>query len=473
VVPLVVGALIAWYARFQSLQNIRQESLRVTKVEFIFGAAVTVGIALLVTVLVGPGLARDSAIGGYHEFYNGSVVSGTVKHDECHRDGSCARHYSCDPYTVRVTDSSAYTDSNGNYHPEQYHYETRYHQCPYVTEELDYVLATNIGKTYVIGDNYFDEHPREWRGGSGIPSGVPTQPPERWTKAVADLRNGMSDPVTGVFSYENFILASDSDLYKEYEGSIEAYQKAGLLPKHTGKLGESDMLFDYDTQALKVQAAGGLKVKNLGEWQNRLMRFNAALGSDLQGDMHIVLLPAAKVSNPDDYITALKAYWDSLGKWSISKNGIILVIGVSPDGKTVEWSRAQTGMPKGNEEMLSALDLKLSGEPFDPGVLLGDVSTNVKKETVKYDLNSGGSIGKIVFHEFPFARACMKCNSAGDKGVGYVDLSELVPITTGAKVLMFCIVFFLSAFLWAALLAFNPVGYLLGEFQSKYRSEYP
>jgi hypothetical protein len=67
----------------------------------------------------------------------------------------------------------------------------------------------------------------------------------------------------------------------------------------------------------------------------------------------------------------------------------------------------------------------------------------------------------------------MKCNSAGDKGVGYVDLSELVPITTGAKVLMFCIVFFLSAFLWAALLAFNPVGYLLGEFQSKYRSEYP
>jgi hypothetical protein len=358
---------------------------------------------------------------------------------------------------------SAVTDSKGNTVAPAYDtYETHYHHCPYATKEIDYVLKDSLGRSVTIGDNYFEPNPHEWRSGEGIPSYVPRQPPSRWLMAKQDIGVGKSDPVTGVFKYANFILASDSDLYKQYDGHVADYQKAGLLPKHTAKLDHDGMMFDYGMQAAKIQAAGGLKVANLSMWQDRLMRFNASLGSELQGDLHVVLVPAFKVSNPDEYISSLKAYWQNLGKWSISKNGIILVIGASTDGSTVAWSRATTGMPGGNGEMLEALKLKLTGTPLDPDVLLGNVGATVHtaggKPKVVYDHNSAGTIGKIVFTDYPFKRPCMKCKGANDKGVGYVDLKDFVPISTGAKILMFGVVLFLSCLVWSAMVLFDPFG---------------
>jgi hypothetical protein len=412
-------------------------------------------LAFFVTQVVGPNLSRASAINGYHEFYNGSVTQAWIAPDVCHRDGSCQHHYTCDHEQI---DHPATYDSKGNMTSPPWT-EDIYHQCPYTKRELAYVLDTNIGKTVVIARGYFDAHPQAWRDSRDVPDDVPRQPPVRWLKARDDLARGLSDPVTGVFLYANYILASDSNLYKDYDGSIKRYKQAGMIPSHTGNRG-GDMLYDYGMRADKVQVVGGLRLSNLSTWQDRLMRFNAALGSTLQGDMHIVLVPANKVSDPDEYITALKASWTRLGKWSISKNGIILVLGASPDGKTVIWSRAATGMPYGNGEMLEALKLQLNPMPLDPTVLLGQVTANVRqvgdKLEVKYDPTSSGAIGQIVFTKFPFARACMKCTSKGDKGTGYVDLKDLVPITTGAKILMFCIVLFLSLLFWAAMAMFDP-----------------
>ena len=274
----------------------------------------------------------------------------------------------------------------------------------------------------------------------------------------------MSDSVTGVFKYPNFILASESDLYEEYSDNIAEYQKDGLLPKHTAKLG-NDVLYDYDMKATKLQAVGGLKVNNIPQWNDRLMRLNSALGSDLQGDMHVVLMPANKVSNPDDYIAALKSYWMSLGKWSISKNGIILAIGVAPDGKTVGWSRAATGMPEGNGGMEEALKSRPKGVLFSPDVLFGNVSTNVynngKKLKVRYDHNSAGLVGKTILVDFPYKRPCMRCEDVGDEGTGYVELKDLVPIKTGAKIFMFFTVLFLSLVIWWLLLTYDPLSYVI------------
>ena len=463
-ISLGAGALIAFLAWHLKLKDIRGRKRRITVPEFIVAGIIIAGITFIVTMVVGPQLARESAIGGYHEFWNGSVTKPFIAVDECHRDGSCEHTYQCDKEEIWIPPE---TNSKGEVTRAGY-YEIIWHSCPYATRELSYELETNIGKTFTIAKGDFEAHPQEWRSGEGLPSAseVPREPPERWLKAKADLENGLSDPVTKTNEYENYVLAADTGLYKEYEGSVETYQKAGLLPKHTAHLDESNMLFDYEMQAMKVQAVGGLKLTDLGEWQNRLMRFNAALGIDYQGDMHIVLLPADKVSNPDDYITALKAYWTNLGKWSISKNGIILAIGVSPDGEAVEWSRASTGMPKGNGEMVTALDLRLKGEPFDPGVLLGNVSTEIRTKNheaeVVYDKSAGGAIGNIVFNEFPFARACMKCSSKGDHGIGYVDLTELVPVSTGAMIVMFIVVFVLAMCVWGLMLAFDPFGAIFG-----------
>jgi hypothetical protein len=52
----------------------------------------------------------------------------------------------------------------------------------------------------------------------------------------------------------------------------------------------------------------------------------------------------------------------------------------------------------------------------------------------------------------------MKCKGANDKGVGYVDLKDFVPISTGAKILMFGVVLFLSCLVWSAMVLFDPFG---------------
>jgi hypothetical protein len=62
--------------------------------------------------------------------------------------------------------------------------------------------------------------------------------------------------------------------------------------------------------------------------------------------MHIVVVPASKVSNPDAYINALVAYWQSdeyFGKWGLPKNAIAVVLGVSDDASTISWARAKIG----------------------------------------------------------------------------------------------------------------------------------
>lgn len=433
------GLILIAVARLFELTDALDKPLRITIPEFVAGSATIALLTFLVVVLIGPNLARDSAVKGYKQFYNGSVVETRIVTNTCTRDGSCRHTYKCDPYWVEVVDSYAYTDSDGIYHPEQSHMEQRWHHCPYVTKELDYVLDDNIGRTITIGDNYFEASPKEWRSGKGIPSDVPREPPTRWLTAQSNLAAGISDPVTDVREYSNFILPSDNDLYKEYDGNIETYQKLGLLPKHTENLGK-DMMFDYNMRANKVMVAGDLQLNNLDEWQNRLMRFNAALGSDLQGDMHIVLVPAKSVADTKGYVNSLKAYWTSLGKWSIAKNAIILVIGVSEDGSTVEWSRGETGMPFGNGELIESLDLQIADQPFDPSVLLGEVTTSVVKEDgeleVEYDHGSGGIIGEIVFTKHPFQRACMECNDEDDSGTSYVGLKDEIPLTTESKIWM-------------------------------------
>jgi hypothetical protein len=469
VIPLLVGALAAWLAHTGRLDGYQSRGLRrISRFEFILGAFLIVVIAFVVTQLLGPNLARNSAINGYHEFYNGSVVNVRIVPDKCERDGSCSHTYTCD---TEVIHHPAQYDSQGKLTQAAYT-EVIDHQCPYATRELDYVMEDSLGRTIVVGNNFFEHNPRAWRSGKEIPDDVPRQPPERWLQAKQNLANGMADPVTGDFTYANYILASDSALYEEHDGSVERYQQAGLLPKHTAKLG-GDMFYDHGTRADKVQVAGGLRVANLPMWQDRLMRLNAALGSELQGDLHVVLVPAHKVSNPDDYITALKAYWTSLGKRSISKNGIILAIGVSSDGKTVAWSRSDTGMPVGNGEMRTALNLRLTGQKMDPNILLGNVRASIRREgedlKVRYDYATSGVVGEILLVDFPYKRPCMKCDDKEDQGVGYVDLKDLVPISTGAKILMFFIILILSCLLWGVLLAYDPLNTVISSRRSPNR----
>lgn len=452
-IPLLVGGTLTYLARKLNWGD-RYSIYRINTSEFTVSALVIILVGIMVTAVWGPSIARASESHGFHQFYNGSLVSAQVSHDACSRDGSCEHDYDCDPYIVAV--QHTYTDSKGNIHSYTT-YETRYHSCPYVTDEDTYTVTDSLGRTTTIANHIFQANPVAWRSGHGIPGGVEEGVPAEWANDRQRLAAGDAPPVTMENDYTNYILPSDSTL-KSFSANIRRYQTLGLIPPYVQT---KNPLYDYNTQARKVVVAG-LTVPNLAVWQDRLMRFNAALGMERQGDLHLLIVPASKIGNPDDYTAAVRASWlNGLGKWGFPKNGIMVVLGVTDDGKTIQWARAKTGMPIGNGEMLTAISFQLQGKPFDPDVVLGKITGQVHGSTVTYT-HGKGLLDSIVFTQYPFLRACMNCKDKGDHGTSYVYLKSDIPVSGGAKVAMFFIVLAISLALWAVALFFNPLGYFSG-----------
>ena len=463
VVPALIGTAFVLVSRKWNMPNAYGEIHRLTWPEYGTVAVLTIIVALFVTVIVGPSAAKAQAAEGYQEFWNGSIVDAYVVETACTRDGPCVYEYDCDPYLVPYTvQVPAGTDSKGNtiYRTET-RYRTEYHRCPYATHEYQYRLADNIGRDFAIGGTRIAEQALSWRSGTSIPGNLDRGIPTRWLQSKTRLESGDAEPVTKTNTYTNYILPSDNDVLEEFSASIESYLEAGLLPEHTLNMGNGDMLYDNEMQATKVQFIG--VNSDTEKWNERLMRFNAALGSELQGDMHIVVVNSAQVTNPFDYTNALKAYWvNELGKWSFPKNGIVVAIGT--DGTTIQWASAATGMPEGNGGMISAIQNGLTGQPLDPDIVLGVVTAEPYtredgKKKVSYEYGDG-ILARIVFEDFPFMRACMKCDDADDTGTGFVYLKDSIPVSTGAKLLMFFIVLAISVISYTVFLFIDPFKFL-------------
>lgn len=473
-IPLAVGAgAYAYTRRHPFTRRAYNEDVpcEVSRTELIITGAIIVLISLLVTVLWGPSVARGRTASGYREFWNGSVISASTQDWECTRDGPCVHEYDCDPY-IHMHHHPAVTDAKGNVVTPAYDEpHTHYHSCPYATREWSYHLHDNLGRTITISDHGFDAEPRQWRGGSGIPGGVQRGIPERWQASVDRLKASDAEPVTKINTYTNYILPTEGELYKQFSSSIDGYLAKKLLPKHTANL-DGEVLFDHEMQAQKFQVVGKVPDVNRRQWNDHLMRFNAALGIERQGDLHIIVLPAARVQNPDDYVNALVAYWQrALGRWGFPKNGIALVLGASADGKTIEWARAKTGMPEGNGELVAAVSFQLPDKALDPGLILGVVRAHSTGKEARYR-HGNGVLADILFSDHPFRRACMNCDDKDDNGTGYVYLKDTLPISGGAKLVMFGIVLLISLALWAAALMFDPVGFCTGRSTKRRSSTY-
>lgn len=443
----------------------RNSEYTVTRGEFAIGLAVTLLIVTPLTSFFGGKISVANVVGGYHEFLNGSILQAESQRTPCDRDGNCKQTYSCDPYTVMVTKHrSVYAgrDSKGNaqYRDETYQVpETRYHSCPYATEEWTFWTVDSFEDKHVIADGVFAAQPREWRGGSGIPGNVLRGIPPQWQEARTGIDNGDPVAMTKTGTYVNYILSSTTTSLKRYSADIRQYRKAGLLPDPTRNWQDP---IHHLYQADKFQLVKGVQSDYTdAEWQRSLEQFNAALGMTLRGDMHVVAVPADKVSADDSerYINALIAYWQGprYGKWGLGKNTIALAVGVSADGKTVEWVRAKTGMPTGNGEMISALSF-LRDVPFTPQGFLGHpraYETQVKdgKATsteLKFHLGEG-VVERIVLDRHPFLRACMDCKDKGDHGSSYTYLKAEVKVSGWAKIWISLVAMLLNGAVWAAL----------------------
>lgn len=348
----------------------KESPYRITLPEFAIAGGIMLALVIPGTTWLGYKLAFDNAV-TYEEFWNGEEVQAVWKKIQCDRDGAAAHTFRCDPYKVRVSyDCSYYTGSGKDRRRVSrtcYRWETRYHSCPYVTEEWTFKVRTTLGD-FTIAANNFPDNPENYRYTSPkgysepAPSNVPRGVPAFWQQAKDRLDQNKPGPVTVRKEYQNLILASQHTILKKYSQDIERYKKENLFPAI-----RSDVRDFY--LADRVYFVG---VTPDARWQWHASYFNGALGYELQGDLHLVLVDANKVANPDNYAAALSAYWQSpeMERNALSKNAILVVL-ATKDGKTVDWARATTGMPRGNEAMLIEIRDALKGAPFDPRSILG------------------------------------------------------------------------------------------------------
>ncbi len=332
----------------------------------------------------------------FEEYWNGWELATSINEVTCSRDGPCYWEYSCDPYQVCVT----ICDAEGSCHQSCH---TEYHSCPYVNAEYHYVVASTLGD-FRIDAFKFPENPdsHRWRSGRPVSQQVITRagigPSQFWLRARDRIAAGNPGPVTKREDYINYILRADRTILQEYSGDVAAFRVGNQLPQPATEI-HSHYLAD------KVNFVG-FTPTNGTMWQTALNRVNAELGRRFQGDMQLVVVQGPM--NPDRYIMSLKAYWqnaDSLDRGTASKNSLMVAVGTG-DGQTVDWARAITGMPTGNESVTITVRNDLVGVPLTPESVIGTVEPNLVGATIR-GVNVDGGLAEIVLERYPFERVEM------------------------------------------------------------------
>lgn len=344
----------------------------------------------------------------YYEFWNGSEIKAVTSVTQCERDGSCKHEYSCDPYTVY--ESESYTDSEGKTKTRTVT-KTKYHDCPYSTEETDFIVDTTLGKAYILADAMTGT---QFRDRMEIPGGRQTAP-QFWIDAKNRIEAGNPLGITKMNPYKNFIFAADATLYDNYSDKIDTLLEQNMLPL------PSSSIHSYYV-ADKAYSVGDTGI-DISSMNRQLTQLNGYVGSELHGDMHVVFADATLSGDGTDYTNALKAHWTSelAGKNAIAKNTLTLVVGVNKgEGQpTVAWANGFTGMPVGNEGLLQEFT-NLKGKTIDEN-FIGAPKFDPKTEN--YSL-SGGVVEGMVAGDHKFSRVSMSAADEGDNGSGFKYLDD-------------------------------------------------
>jgi len=436
------------------LDRTNNPEYEITNKEFAITAFAVLLVVLPGTAWVGKQVAINNQV-TFQENRSGWETGVQWERITCTRDGACKHCYDCDPYQVPY--DCGYDDDKGKHHDKTC-YKTEYHQCPYTDEEWTFVVNTSVGD-FTIAENNLPTDPDDhrWRTWHSVPSYLPSGVPDFWTAVRNRVAQGTPGPATARASYPNYILASENSIIKRFSADTDQYLKVGLMP---------DIVTDKNIQGLyELNRVYMVGVNPPGNWSEAINRFNAHFGSALQGDLHLVIVDSNKVTNPDSYVGALLAYWQGpkFDKDALSKNGVVIVLGTK-DGKTVDWARAATGMPSGNEDLLVQLQYDLKGAPLDPATLLGSptakvVSKNASGDDISLTLDSkadanptSGLLERILWGDHAFKRVHMNGND-GKSGYQYL-LTELEP-TFWQQVGILFVMLLLSGGGWGACLAYG------------------
>ncbi len=396
------------------------------------------GLAFIVVPLVawgGTKIAIDNVV-TYRENWGGYETQVHHLVTTCERDGSCTHDYQCDPYQVPY--ECGHTEGTGKdaHYVSQTCYRTEYHSCPYTTEEWTFTVDSTVG-TFTIASHNLPTNPdaHRWRWSESVPGYLPSGVPAFWTAVKQRLESGNPGPVTLRHEYRNYILASQRSILKRFSDSIDRYKSDGLMPDLS-----QNRIHDF-YYADRVYLMG---VQPAGYWQAAINRFDAALGNTLQGDLHLVIVDANRVTEPDNYIGAVIAYWQSpqFDKDAFSKNGILVVLGTT-DGQTAAWARAVTGMPMGNEALMIDIQNGLKGVKLDPDSVLGHPTVNLQTRAWTH---TQGALEGILWGEHTFQRIHMESHDKDGAGFAYL-LREIEP-TGWQRFWILVVTFLFGAVAW-------------------------
>lgn len=447
-VSVIISAITGLIAKFiVDKMNVVYE---ITWKEYIIVMLVISFLAAPGSVWTGWELAKRNKM-TFNEFWGGWETAVSTERIDCYRDGPCRWEYDCDSYIVMV-DCNCRTVTSGSGKNQTSTTvcdkcpETRWHSCPYVDYEINYEVNTTLGD-FTIDTHRFPDNPQQhrWRESESIPSRIIDQAgtgkPQFWAEAEKRLNINEPGPVTVRKPYINYIYASEQTILREYSAEIEDFQKKGLLPDFQKNIHS----FYYANKAYFI----GVNPEDRSRWFETLSYFNAALGSRLEGDLHLVITNNKDiVANPDNYTLALKAYWQNTeihGKDTLSKNAIVVVCIV--EGEKITWARSFTGMPIGNEMMMTKIDACLRGADFKPETVIGNLKARWTKKK-----KGAGILEDIIFglsdKSTRFKRISMSAKDVNDEGTGFMYLISEIQPTSLQKILIYIFTFFFCGIGW-------------------------
>lgn len=468
-VALVAIIGLAWkWATSHFKSDYSDPEYHVSWREFAAGVVIASFVVAPAVVFVGSKLSVAATL-RYQEFYNGVETAALQNTTECYAGhagsnessgrSNCRHVYDSGDYSYWDTcpETRYYTDAEGNTQSE-----TVWVPClewadiytPYATKEATYRITDSLGGEHRFAPTYVPEDARQFSRNVPIPAGVPRGAPPEWIESRQLLDAGDPRSVTRLFGYDNYILAAGEDMLLPFSQDVDRYLEEGILPEHTANIKTDPLNGFNDAHADKVSFVG-VEVHDESTWQEAVMDFNGALGPKLRGDLHMVIIDSGLVDSPENYINALRAYWlgEHFGRRAIAKNAIIVVLGVSES--QVDWARAATGMPYGNEIMAQHIQDFMPGTLLMPGRVIGDPRTVItpatsdgEDDTVSVTLSeTRGVLEDIIFDLAPFARACMSCED--DEGqIGFDNLVAKISPPFWQQALMVVIVGILSLFWW-------------------------
>jgi hypothetical protein len=446
VLSLALGGVLKFI--FDRQKNFGDQ-YKITTPELIVGTLIVLVVVAPLTTWIGYKIAVSSQV-TFEENLGGFETRAYIVKHTCSRDDGSTRHtYQGEPYQVTVDDYGY--NSKHEWVKTGSHQETRYHTIPYTTQEWDYVVDTTLGPVVIAGRN-FPPNPSQYQFKWGV--SVPNIPSETgspifWDQAKKRIEVDRDPgPVTMKHDYTNYILAVHEDVQREHSGSVETYQKDGLMPK----LATAIRPQYYCDRVYGVGFPAG------ADWQAAINRFNAALGIELQGDLHLIIVDSTKVTSADDFAQAVIAYWTSkeFGVDAFSKNGILVILGTK-DGKTVEWARCDYGMPIGNEQLALDVRNKLKGATLDPEALLGKPVAQVTGNESVTVTHTKGALEQLIWGQHKFERVHM----TKDGGYKYL-LTQIRP--TGWHIFFIILVGVLStSVIWVIMIKVDLPIHFKGE----------